>query len=263
MRVAQAAFGVLQPLPNLLKLLAATCGMFCLTPSSTPPALGGRAPPLPSACQPGRWAPVASRLAESPAACHMGCCRAGIAKPLRSSPDGPPGWQESSAPGCPLSRLSAALGWPAPRGALARHCGNLERCSAAGTSRTSRCPPGQPPQRGKAVSLGSPRSFTPSLAQQHVGGLPLLQGATEAGTLLSPLASTPRPQPEPPRLGARGRSSGGLCTEPLLRAGELRAAEPGDPGSSSACPSSQCRAGGTSRLHARPLVSSALPSPGL
>lgn len=162
MSVAQAVFGALQPLPSLLKLLAVTCRMVCLPPSSTPLALGAGAPLLPSACQAGRWAPMASRFAESSAACHTGCCRAGIAKPLHSLPDGPPGWQELSAPCCPLGRLSASPGWPAPRGALAQLCGNLEGCLAAGTVRTSSCLPGQPLRSGKAVSSGSPRNQIPS-----------------------------------------------------------------------------------------------------
>lgn len=128
--------------------------MLCLPPSSTPLVQGARAPPLPSACQAGRWVPMASRLTESSAACHTGCCRVGIAKPLCSLPDGPPGWQESSVPRCPLGRLSASPGWPAPRGTLAQCCGNLEGFSAAGPGRTSRCLPGQAPWSGKAVSSG-------------------------------------------------------------------------------------------------------------
>lgn len=87
-----------------------------LPPSSTLLGLGAGAPRLPGTCQACRWAPMASRLAESPAACHAGCCRVGIANPLRSVPDGPPGWQGSPAPCCPLGRLSASPGWPAPRG---------------------------------------------------------------------------------------------------------------------------------------------------
>lgn len=114
MRVAQAAFGALQPLPSLLELLAVTCGMLCLPPSSTPTALGAGVPLLPRACQAARWAPVASRLAAPSAACHTRCCGAGIAKPLRSLPDGPPGWQESSAPCCPLAGCQHPRAGPLP-----------------------------------------------------------------------------------------------------------------------------------------------------
>lgn len=114
MRVAQAAFGALQPLPSLLELLAVTCGMLCLPPGSTPMALGAAAPLLPRACQAGRWAPMASRLAAPSAACHTRCCRAGIAKPLHSLPDGPPGWQELSAPCCPLAGCQHPRAGPLP-----------------------------------------------------------------------------------------------------------------------------------------------------
>lgn len=104
--------GALQPLPSLLALLAVACRMLSCLPA--PPCWCWELGLL--CCQAGRWAPVASRLAESPAACHTGCCRVGIANLLLSVPDGPRGWQGSPAPCCLPGRLSASPGWPAPRG---------------------------------------------------------------------------------------------------------------------------------------------------
>lgn len=125
-----------------------------LPPSSTLLGLGAGAPPLPGTCQAGRWAPMASRLAESPAACHAGCCRVGIANPLRSVPDGPPGWQGSPAPCCPLGRLSASPGWPAPRGSWPK-LWQPGTVLSTWNHQDLQVLPGQVPCSRKAVSSGN------------------------------------------------------------------------------------------------------------
>lgn len=64
----------------------------------------------------------------------------------------------------------------------------------------------------------------------------------------------------PPRAAGEGS---GLCTNVLMCIRELHATEPEDPGSSRAHPSSRCWTGRTFRVHARPLIYSALHLSGL
>lgn len=119
----------------------------------TPLALGAGAPLVPSACQAGRWALVASRLAESSAACHAVCCREGGCQTALQLARWTtrlagmvcsllPAWRAVSIP-----RLACSLG----------HLGILEGCSAAGTTRTSRCLPG-PCHGARKLSSGSPET---------------------------------------------------------------------------------------------------------
>lgn len=175
--------------------------------SSTEPALGARAPLLPSACQAGRWAPAASRLAASSAACHTGCCRAGIAKLLHSSPAAPPGWQEPPAPRCPPARLPC----PNPREPWPKAVVPWRGAQQLGPPGPPRLPGWQLYSR-MAASAGSPISEIPSVALSAwwLLALSLFSMPPRQGRCC------PLPE-EPPREGAWGGGLGGsaaLCQAP-------------------------------------------------